>query len=128
MDSILKQLTDLALGAIPTMAILVFLYVFLQAVFFKPLGKILKERHDATEGSQQQAKLSIEAAERKAAEYSAALDNARSEVHRAREAARQKALAARAELVTKTRETATARIQAARKSIESDVVVAQGSL
>src|SRR5258708_4864320 len=101
MDKILGQLTDLVLGAVPTMVILVFLYVFLRGVFFGPLEKILKQRHDATEGGQQQAQRSIAAADAKAGEYAAAFEQARAEIHRARETARQEALKARATLVEK---------------------------
>src|SRR5436190_22163450 len=109
MDKILGQLTDLVLGAVPTMVILVFLYVFLRGIFFGPLNKILKERHNATEGSQHQAQKSIAAAEAKAGEYAAAFDQARAEVHRAREVARQEALKARAALVERNRATAAQR-------------------
>src|SRR5271165_11033 len=106
MDKIFNQLTDLVLGAVPTMVILVFLYVFLRIVFFGPLEKMLKERHDATEGRQKEAAKSIAAAESKAAEYSTAFERARAEALRVREAARQDALQARAALVAKTRTTA----------------------
>ncbi|SRR6266404_3945436 len=128
MDKMLHQLADLVLGAVPTMVILVFLYVFLKAIFFNPLEKILKDRHAATEGSQEKAKLSIAAAEAKAGEYAAALESARAEMLRAREAARQAALKARAELVEKARAASRERIQAAKGGIESDVAAARGAL
>src|SRR5579871_6675783 len=121
MDKIAAQLTDLILGAVPTMVILVVLYIFLKAIFFNPLEKLLKERHAATEGSQHEARKSVAAAEAKAAEYAAALERARADVHRNREAARQEALKARAELVDKNRAAAKARIESARSGIESDV-------
>ena len=111
MDKIAAQLTDLILGAVPTMVILVVLYIFLKAIFFNPLEKLLKERHAATEGSQHEARKSVAAAEAKAAEYAAALERARADVHRNREAARQEALKARAELVDKNRAAAKARTE-----------------
>jgi F-type H+-transporting ATPase subunit b len=128
MDKIFHQLTDLVLGAVPTMVILVFLYVFLRIVFFGPLGKLLKERHDATEGRQKEAQKSIAAAEAKAKEYTAAFEQARGELLRGREAARKEALDARAELVTKSRAAAAERIKSAVAVIESDVAVAREQL
>jgi len=128
MDKIFSQLTDLVLGAVPTMVILVFLYVFLRIVFFGPLEKLLKERHDATEGRQKEAQKSIAAAEAKAAEYTAAFEQARAGTLRAREAARQDALQARAALVAKTRAAAAERIQAVGAGIESDVSEARQQL
>jgi F-type H+-transporting ATPase subunit b len=128
MDKMLHQLGDLALGAVPTMVILVFLYVFLKAVFFNPLLKILKDRHAATEGSQKQAASSIAAAEAKAAEYAAKLEQARIEINRSREAARQQTLAARATLVEQTRAAARARIDAGKQTIQADVAAAREGL
>lgn len=128
MDKIFHQLTDLVLGAVPTMVILVFLYVFLRIVFFGPLGKMLKERHDATEGRQKEAQKSIAAAAAKAGEYTAAFEQARAELLRGREAARKEALQARAELVAKTRTAAVERIRDAVAGIESDVAVAREQL
>jgi F-type H+-transporting ATPase subunit b len=128
MDKIFNQLIDLVLGAVPTMVILVFLYVFLRLVFFGPLQKLLKERHDATEGRQKEAQKSIAAAEAKAAEYTAAFEQARAATLRARESARNDALQARALLVANRRAKAAEHIQAACASIESDVNTAREQL
>ena len=128
MDKILNQLIDLVLGAVPTMVILVFLYLFLRVVFFGPLEKLLKERHAATEGRQQEAQKSIAAAEAKAGEYTAAFEEARAATLRAREAARQEALQARAALVAKSRAAAAERVQGALAGIESDVTTAREQL
>jgi F-type H+-transporting ATPase subunit b len=128
MEKTFNQLIDLVLGAVPTMVILVILYVFLRIVFFGPLQKLLKERHDATEGRQKEAAKSIAAAESKAGEYTAAFEQARAATLRAREAARQEALQARAALVATSRAAAAERIQAALTGIESDVTVAREQL
>jgi F-type H+-transporting ATPase subunit b len=128
MDKMLHQLGDLALGAVPTMVILVFLYLFLKAVFFTPLGKVLKDRHDATEGSQKRANDSIAAAEAKAAEYASKLEQARVEINRSREAARQQALAVRATLVEQTRAAARTRTAAGKQAIQADAAIAREGL
>ena len=128
MEKTFNQLIDLVLGAVPTMVILVILYVFLRIVFFGPLQKLLKERHDATEGRQKEAQKSVAAAEAKAGDYTAAFEQARGELLRAREVARQEALQARAALVAKSRAAATERIQAAVAGIDSDVAVARQQL
>ncbi len=128
MQELANKLGELLLGAVPTFLIVLGLYVFLRVMFFGPIEKILKERHAATGGAQQAAAGSIATADAKAAEYSAALDQARGEIYRAREAERQKAIQARAALVEKTRASATERIGAARKSLDSELETARTGL
>ena len=116
------------LGALPTFLIVLGLYAFLRVVFFGPLEKVLKERHAATEGARESAGRSMAAAEAKAAEYAAALDQARTDIYRAREAERQKAREAHAALAAKTRAQAAERIRGAQEGIDSDVSAARASL
>jgi F-type H+-transporting ATPase subunit b len=128
MDKILGQLIDLLLGAVPTMVILVFLYAFLRIVFFNPLDKLLKERHDATEGREAEAQRSIAAAEAKAREYDRAFETARGEIVKMREGTRQAAVAARAAMVEKARAAAAEKLGAAHNAIDADVMAARTQL
>ena len=68
------------------------------------------------------------AAEAKAAEYAAALNQARAEIYRAREAERQKILGDRAALVEKTRGQAAEKIRSAREGIDAEVAAARVKL
>lgn len=128
MEKIVHQLVELLLGAVPTFLIVLVLFVFLRIVFFGPLKKVLAERHARTGGAKDAAAASMAAAETKASEYSKALEQARAEVYRQRESDRQKALAARADLVAKTRATAEQKVAQARKEVEAETTTARDSL
>lgn len=128
MQEIAHKLLELVLGAVPTFLILLGLYAFLRVVFFGPLEEVLEKRHAATEGAREAAGRSMTAAEAKAAEYAAALDQARAEIYRAREAERQKTLEVRAALVEKTRGQAAEKIRGAREGIDADVAAARTKL
>ena len=128
MQEIANKLAELLLGAVPTFFIVLGLYGFLRVIFFGPMEKILKERHAATAGAQQAAAGSIATAEAKAAEYASALDQARAEIFRSREAERQKTLQARAALVEKTKAAAAERIRTARAEMDADLEAARTGL
>jgi hypothetical protein len=68
------------------------------------------------------------AAEKKTAEYTSAVDQAKGEVYRQRELDRQKALAARAEQVAQSRAAAEARLAQARAGLEAEVAAARDRL
>src|SRR5262249_4536906 len=69
MDIILHQLGELLLTALPTFFLVVFLTIYLRAMFFNPLDKVLKQRYEATEGARKLAEQSLERANAKTAEY-----------------------------------------------------------
>lgn len=125
MDKIVQQLVDLLLGALPTFLIVLLLYVFLRVVFFSPLKKVLAERHAQTGGAKEAAALSMAAAEKKSAEYTTAVEQAKAEVYRQRELDRQKALAGRADQVVKSRAAAEARLNQARAEMATEVAGAR---
>ncbi|SRR5258706_10132148 len=128
MEKIAQQLAELLIGAVPTFLIVLLLSFFLRAVFFSPLKKVLAERHARTGGAKEATAQSMAAAEKKATEYSSALEQSRAEVYRQREADRQKSLAARVEQVAKTRAAAQQRIGQARKELDAEVVGARERL
>lgn len=89
MDETINALGGLLLKALPTFLLLILLHFYLKWAFFRPLEKVLGKRFALTEGARKLAESSLEAAARKAAEYEAALREARSEMHREQEAARR---------------------------------------
>ena len=90
MDATLHALGQILLGALPTLFIVLILHFYLKAMLFKPLEKILHERKMATEGAREAASLSLERAEKKAAEYEESLRAARNELYREHEEVRRK--------------------------------------
>jgi F-type H+-transporting ATPase subunit b len=85
MDATLHALGGILLKAVPTFLLVVLLHFYLKSIFFKPLEKVLHERHEATEGARKLAGQSLERASAKTAEYEAAMRAARAEVYQAQE-------------------------------------------
>src|SRR5713101_6308088 len=82
MDETLRQLGGILLRAVPTFILVVLLHFYLKFIFFKPLGRILRQRYEATEGARKLAEASLAKASEKAAEYEAALRAARAETYK----------------------------------------------
>ena len=82
MDETLRQLGGILLRAVPTFLLVVLLHFYLKFIFFKPLGRILRQRYDATEGARKLAEASLAKASEKAAEYEAALRAVRAETYK----------------------------------------------
>jgi F-type H+-transporting ATPase subunit b len=120
MDETLKQLGGLLLGSVPTIVMLCLLYLLYKAVLHAPLAKVLAERRSKTEGAVEKARADIAAAEARTAEYEQRLREARTAVFKSREAQRQKALQARAEVVAVTRQKAQEQVKQSRAAIERD--------
>ncbi|MGO9259034.1 MAG: ATP synthase F0 subunit B [Bryobacteraceae bacterium] len=82
MEATLHQLGGILLSALPTFILVIFLHYYLKFMFFKPLEKVLGERHAATEGARALAVESLQRAERKTAEYEAAMRAERAKIYR----------------------------------------------
>jgi len=65
MDATLQALAALAVKAIPTVIFFIFLTHFLKRVYFIPVGKILEERRQQTEGMRDLAQRAHAAADKK---------------------------------------------------------------
>jgi F-type H+-transporting ATPase subunit b len=128
MDIIFHQLRELLLTALPTFFLLIFLTYYLKFVFFKPLEKVLRERHAATEGARKTAEESLERASKKTAEYEAALRAARAEIYQAQEQALKQVEEKTAAQVAEARSHSDAAIKEARRQLEEDAAAAKASL
>src|SRR3989442_1881411 len=82
MDETLHQLGGILLRAIPTFIIVVLLHFYLKFIFFKPLQQVLRQRYEATEGARKLAEASLAKASEKAAEYEAAIRQARADTYK----------------------------------------------
>ncbi len=121
MDETLRQLGELLLRSIPTIILFVIVYVGYRLIVYKPLMRMLDERHARTQGAIEKARADVAAAEAKTAAYEQQLREARVAVFKAQEARRHQALNARTEILNQAREQAAARVGEARKAIESDI-------
>ena len=121
MGAILDQLGQLLLKAVPTFILVVVLNFYLKSVFFKPLGKVLKERYQATGGARKQAEASVENAARKTAEYEAAIRTARSEAYRAQEELHERLQEQQNARIFEARQRAEATVREARAGVAEEV-------
>ena len=124
----LNDVGAILLRAVPTFLIVIFLFFYLRGMFFRPLEKVLAERRAATDGARKQAKLSIEHAEEKVAQYEAQLRAARTEVFAKVEAERKQWADAQAAQIATAREKARAQVLDARVQIGKDAEAARASL
>ena len=128
MDQTLRQVGDLLLGAIPTVVLLLLLYVIYHNLVHKSLEAVMAERRNRTEGAVERARTDIAAAEAKATEYETRLREAKMAIFKAQEVHRAKAQQARSEAVAKARTQADAQVRAAREQISQEVAAAKGTL
>ncbi len=128
MEKTLQDLADLVLAAVPTIVLVVVLHIYLKAVFFRPLEKVLAERDAATKGAIRDAEASLRRAEEKAEEYEIALRNARTEVLQAQEAERQKLRREQGDAVVAARKRGSDLIANARKEIAAEADAARQAL
>jgi F-type H+-transporting ATPase subunit b len=128
MDETLHQLGELLLGAVPTVILLALLYALYTVIVHKPLGRVLEERHNKTEGAIEKSRADIAATEARTGEYEQKLREARASVFKRQEARRQAALQSRTNAVNEARAKAQAQVQEAKKNIEADRVAAEAAL
>jgi F-type H+-transporting ATPase subunit b len=128
MDETLRQLGELLLGSVPTVILLVLLYLLYAVIVHKPLVRVLAERRSKTEGAVEKSRADISAAEARTSEYEQRLREARATVFRAQEARRKAALDARTAALNEGRKNAQAQVQAAKANIEKDREAAQVGL
>jgi F-type H+-transporting ATPase subunit b len=92
----------------------------LKTVLFGPLEKTLAERHAATAGAVEAANRALESAKAKAAEYDAALRNARGEILRSQEAERRALADEQAAAVAKAKAQGSELIAQARAGLRAE--------
>jgi F-type H+-transporting ATPase subunit b len=128
MDQILPELGGLLLKAIPTVIILLFLYIYFKFMLFAPLRKSLEQRDELTAGARRAAEHSLAVAERKAEEYEAKFRDARAEVYKQQEETRKKWLEDQAAQAAAAHQRSRASVEEARKQISAEAASARESL
>ena len=111
-----------------TILYVVILYVFMSKFLFKPVLYVLHERRRLIEGRLDAAQQSVADADRKSLEYENALKAARAETFRAQEKQREKALADRAELLSRTKLETDKTVQEARTRLQAEAEAASTKL
>ena len=120
----LLQLEDLFLQSVPTIIIVLVLYVVLKYTFFQPLMKAMDERSARTEGARREAEASQMAAREKVHSYEEALKKARIAVYAEQDVARRAILDERANKVRDARARAMELVQTQKTEITKEVVAA----
>jgi F-type H+-transporting ATPase subunit b len=83
--SLIDQVGQLLLGAVPTSLLFIVVVLFYQFLVQTPLSRTLRERHARTEGAVEEAHKAISRAEQRAGEYAEKLRHARIEILKLRE-------------------------------------------
>lgn len=128
MDQTLKALGGILLNALPTLFLVLLLHFYLKRVFFQPLEKVLHQRAEATEGARQVAETSLTLADRKAADYEAALREARSAIYKEQEQLRRSLREDQSAAVMDARANARTMVESARAQLAADVAAARTTL
>jgi F-type H+-transporting ATPase subunit b len=128
MDELLRQLSDLALGAVPTMIIFLLLLVAYRFLVYGPLMRTLAERRERTAGAAARAQAAIAAAEARAQEYEAKLRAARAEVFRRREQRIHQWNAERESALAAARLAAQGRVRTAQEAIHAQAAEARNGI
>ncbi len=125
---ILNQLGELFLAAVPTVIIVFLFYLFMRWSFFKPMERVLSERHKRAEGARSEAEAARVAAHEKQRIYNETVKKARAEVFAEQESLRRRTLDERQARITAARATAQTALQEAKKGIAADVKAARVEL
>src|SRR5438046_2668996 len=112
MDDTLRQLGGLALGAIPTIILFVFVWILYRVVVHNALSAALAERRSKTVGAVEKAKSDVAAAEHKTAEYEQKIREARLAVFKGQESRRQQILEQKMAAIAEAKAAAEARVLA----------------
>ena len=128
MDATLHQLGEILLRALPTFGLVVLLYFYLKIVFFRPLGKVLQQRYEVTEGARKLAEQSLKNAAQKTTEYEAAIRAARAEVYQAQERLHRELQERETAELTSARQRAESAVHEAREQLSKDVESAKAGL
>jgi F0F1-type ATP synthase membrane subunit b/b' len=125
---IVNQLGELFLSAVPTVIIVFLFYFFMRWSFFKPMERVLSERHKRAEGAKIEAETSRAAVREKLRTYNDSLKKARTEIFTEQESERRSTLDKRQATINTARAAAQNALQEAKKSLASEVKAAQAEL
>src|SRR5208283_3461315 len=125
MPSLVHQIGELFLRAVPVAIIVLVFYFVLRALFFKPILAVMAEREARTIGAQKSAEAAQAAAAEKVRQYEEALKKAKAKVYAEQEAERKKLLDERAAFLKDARSKASAEVNKAKESAAGELEAAK---
>ena len=128
MDAMLLALGRILLHAIPTFLLVILLHFYLKSVFFKPLGKVLEQRYQATEGARKLAQQALDQAAAKTAQYEESLRAAKQQLYQVQEQSHKQMQEREAAAIAEARAAADSTVKAAKAQLAADVADARNSL
>lgn len=128
MDKTIHDLGEILLKAVPTLVLFIFLNIYLKAMFFTPLQKVLAKRREATEGARESAEAGLKSAAQRTAEYEAKLRDARTEIYKEQEETRKRWVDQQTRLIQDAREKTQAMVLTAKQQIAQDILGARQDL
>ena len=116
-------------GSLGLVLILFIFFVFLlNRLLFRPIGRVLDQRQNLTEGSANEARAARRIYETRLAEYEATIRQARAESYKQSEQERAVALEDRRRLLDEAKQQAHEQIDRAKQEIEKQVTQARSAL
>ena len=128
MDATLNALAGILLKGLPTFILFLLLHLYLRRMFFAPIDKVLKLRHDATSGAKQAAQESLNVANAKARDFELKLDEVRARLGQEREATRKEWVARQAASVAEARTRTEAKIAVGIAEVMAEAAAARTAL
>jgi F-type H+-transporting ATPase subunit b len=128
MEATLHALGQILVQALPTFFLVLFLFAYLRAMFFKPLEQVLAQREEATEGARKKAAEALDRAQSKVAAYEEQIRAARNDIYKDQEQIRLKWREEQTNQLATARERSEKAVAEARKQIAAESVEAKSSL
>jgi F0F1-type ATP synthase membrane subunit b/b' len=125
MPSLVHQIGELFLRAVPVALIVLVFYVVMRALFFKPILAVMAERDARTLGAQKSAEAAQAAAAEKVRQYEEALRQAKAKVYAEQEVERKKLLDERAAALKDARSKASADVGVAKQRVMTEFETAK---
>jgi F0F1-type ATP synthase membrane subunit b/b' len=125
MPSLVHQIGELFLRAVPVALIVLIFYFILRALFFKPILAVMAERDARTIGAQKSAEAAQAAAAEKVKQYEEALRQAKAKVYADQESERKKLLDERAAILKDARSKASADVNTAKQRVAGELEAAK---
>lgn len=116
-------------GSLVLIAILFIVFVFLlNRILFKPIGAILDQRENLTEGARAEARAAARQHENRLDEYESRITQARAQSYRFLEQQRSSAIQERIRIIYEAKQRAAAELASAKEEISRQAAEAKGKL
>ncbi len=125
MPSLVHQIGELFLRAVPVVLIVIVFYFILRALFFKPILAVMAEREARTAGAQKAAEAAQSAAAERIRQYQEALRQAKAKIYAEQEAERKRVLDERAAKLKDARTEASGQVAQAKNRVSGELEAAK---